>query len=169
MDAIKEILNARNEAIKKIDTIFDELIRKLENNPPSSALPSSKAYEIIYPIATNPTVFKGKSPTAVIFDNERVDVRSWKMVIGEIMQRCNADTEKHVDLMNLRGKISGPKRVLLAKDNDKMRSPIKVDENLYIETHYDTETNLRILMTRILDAVSYDYSNIFVAIRVDTH
>jgi len=35
------------------------------------------------------------------------------------------------------------------------------------ETHYDTETLLRILITRILDVVNYDYSGISVVIRND--
>ena len=81
------------------------------------------------------------------------------------MKRCNADSEKHVSLMNLRGKISGRERVILAKERDKMRSPLKISENLYIETHYDTETLLRTLMTRILDVVDYDYSYIKVAVK----
>ena len=35
----------------------------------------------------------------------------------------------------------------------KMRSPVKIGEALFVETHYDTETLLRILTTRILDEV----------------
>lgn len=94
-----------------------------------------------------------------------MDVGTWKMVLQEILQRCNADPEKHVELMNLRGKISGRERVFLAKEPESMRSPIKLSENLYVETHYDTETLIRIMTTRILDAVGYDYSGISVAIR----
>ena len=46
------------------------------------------------------------------------------------MRHCNRDTEKHVDLMNLRGRIFGRERVLLAKDGEDMRSPLMVGENL---------------------------------------
>jgi len=82
-----------------------------------------------------------------------------------MLSRCNADSEMHVALMNLRGKISGRERVILAKEADKMRSPMKIDDNLYFETHYDTETLLRTILTRVLDVVGYDYSHILVAVR----
>jgi hypothetical protein len=101
----------------------------------------------------------------VIFGNEQTEARTWKMVAEEIMKRCNADPEKHVALMNLRGMISGRERVFIAKDGSRMNSPKKIDENLYIETNYDAETLLRVLLTRILDAVDYDYSSISVAVR----
>ena len=48
-----------------------------------------------------------------------------------------------------------------------MHSPVKIDEALYVETHYDAETLLRILTTRILDAVGYDYSDIRIAIKAE--
>ncbi|MCL1857958.1 MAG: hypothetical protein FWF92_01825 [Oscillospiraceae bacterium] len=149
----------------KVDTAFAELIRKLESDSDISERRWIGNYETVYPITANAAIFKGKKPTAVIFGDERIDVGKWKTVVGEIMRRCNADSEKHVSLMNLRGKISGRERVILAKEEDKMRSPMKISENLYIETHYDTETLLRTIMTRILDMVDYDYSCIKVAVR----
>ena len=165
MNAIQEIQNIRSEIMLKVDTAFTELIQKLESGGGTSERRWVGNYETTYPITANPAIFKGKKPTAVIFGDERVDVSKWKTVIEEIVKRCNSDSEKHVSLMNLRGKISGRERVLLAKEGDKMRSPMRIDENLYIETHYDTETLLRTLMTRILDAVDYDYSCIKVSVR----
>jgi hypothetical protein len=165
MDVIQEIQNIRGKIILELDTAFSELIRNLEANPNGVQLRQAEDYEIIYPITVNSAVFKGKKPVAVIINGVRIDVSKWKTVVTEIMKDCNSDPEKHVALMNLRGKISGRERVLLAKESNMMRSPIKIYENLYIETHYDTETLLRTLMTRILDAVDYDYSNILVAIR----
>jgi hypothetical protein len=149
----------------KVDTAFTELIRKLESGSNIAERSWIGNYETIYPITANPAIFKGKKPTAVMFGNERVDVGKWKTVIEEIMKRCDADSEKHVSLMNLRGKISGRERVILAKEGDKMRSPLKISENLYIESHYDTETLLRTLTKRILDVVDYDYSCVKVAVR----
>lgn len=165
MNIIQEIQNIRGDIMLKVDTAFAELIRKMENESNLSERQWTGDYETVYPITANPAIFKGKKPTAVIFGEERVDVGKWKTVIEEMMKRCNADPEKHVALMNLRGKVSGRERVILAKEDDKMRSPMKIGENLYIETHYDTETLLRTLMTRILDVVDYDYSGIMVAIR----
>jgi len=103
-----------------------------------------------------------KKPTAITIGGERIEVSTWKKVITEIMNHCNNDAEKHVELMNLRGKIAGRERVILSKTDDKMRSPLKIDENLYLETHYDTETLLRTTITRILDVVRYNYHDIII-------
>jgi len=165
MNTLREIQNTRGEIMLKVDAAFAELIRRLESNEEPVANRQTESYETIYPITTNPAIFKGKKPTVMMFGDEQVDVRTWKMVAEEMMRRCNADPEKHVALMNLRGRISGRERVFLAKDSNHMLSPKKIDENLYIETNYDAETLMRILMTRILDAVDYDYSNISVATR----
>ncbi len=81
------------------------------------------------------------------------------------MKRCNDDAGKHAALMALRSRVQGRSRLLLGSGADGMRSPIKIDRGLYMETHYDTESLLRIMKTRILDAVGYDYSGIQVAIR----
>ena len=48
-----------------------------------------------------------------------------------------------------------------------MRSPVKIDEALYVETHYDAETLMRILTTRILNMVDYDYSGVRIAIKAE--
>lgn len=173
MDVMQEIQSARAQIIEEVNSTFDQVLQMLESNGigensfvEDGAQTQNGDYESIYPLAINPGVFKGKKPTGVLFgENGRVDVGTWKMVFQEILQRCNADPEKHVELMNLRGKISGRERVFLAKESDGMRSPLKLSENLYVETHYDTETLMRIMTTRILDAVGYDYSGISVAIR----
>ena len=164
MSIIQELENIRSEVLMT-DTHLKELIRRLENNSGIIEARTSENFETVYSININPVIFKGKKPTAVIFGDERMDARNWKTVVELIMKRCNKDTEKHVSLMNLRDKIFGRDRVLLSKENDGMHSPLKIDENLYVETHYDAESLMRILLARILDAVDYDYSNISVSTR----
>ena len=61
----------------------------------------------------------------------------------------------------------GRNRVLLGSEKGQMRSPVKIDEALYVETHYDAETLLRILTTRILDAVGYDYGRIQISVKAE--
>ena len=85
----------------------------------------------------------------------------------EILKDCCKDLAKHQMLMDLRGKILGRNRVLLGSETGKMRSPVKIDEALFVETHYDAETLLRILTTRILDEVGYDYSKIQIAVKTE--
>ena len=161
------------QQIRALDVKLGQVIRVMEiqNEEPvqeGSRLRdnTSESFETICPLHSGTAMFKGKKPTGVLFgESDRVDVGTWKKVFREILRRCNADPEKHVSLMNLRGRISGRERILLSKDPDGMRSPLKVADNLYVETHYDTETLLRLLMVRILDAVGYDYRHISVAIR----
>ena len=166
MSVMQEIQNTRSELMLKVDTAFAELMRRLEANGADVESPQPEVYETTYPITINPAIFKGKKPTALMFGDEHVEVRTWKMVVEEIMKRCNADPEKHVELMNLRGRLAGRERVFLAKEGNLMQSPRKIAENLYMETNYDAETLMRILITRILDAVDYDYSDISVATRI---
>ena len=85
----------------------------------------------------------------------------------EVVKDCCKDPVKHQTLMDLRGKILGRNRVLLGSETGKMRSPIEIEKALYVETHYDAETLLRILTTRILDAVGYDYSGIRIAVQTE--
>lgn len=100
-------------------------------------------------------------------DGNRIDVPTWKKVVEAILQNCNKDVSKHKELESLCGKVSGRERVFLADKPDNMRSPIKVDKNIYVESHYDTETLLRIVITRILTPVKYNYSGIMIAVRKD--
>lgn len=161
---IEDLQSARNELIREIDSAFAELAQRLEQEPMPLA-GGAEEYDRIYPLTYPSGAFKGEKPTAVIFGREKIPVYTWKMVFSEIMKRCNADTDKHRELMALRGRASGRARMFLSDRPDGMRSPLQIDHKLYAETHYDTETLLRILMHRILDAVHYEYGNIYVAVR----
>ena len=167
MDVIREIHNTRDEIIDQVNMAFEELAERLINGAEPKEIRHRKHYESEYRLTSNPAIFKGKKPTMVVIGGKRIEVRTWKMIVAEIMNHCNKDAEKHVELMNLRGKISGRERVILGKTGDEMRSPLMIDENLYLETHYDTETLLRTLMTRILDVIGYNYNDIIIKTRAD--
>jgi hypothetical protein len=163
VNLIQEIQDVRRR-ILEVESVLAGLVRRLENDDEPIERSTAQNYETVYPLTVNPAIFKGKKPTAILFGDKRVATHKWKAVAEELMKHCNADAEKHVALMNLRGKIAGRERVFLAREKSNMRSPIEIDKNLYIETNYDTETLLRILMTRIFDAINYDYSGISVSI-----
>ena len=171
MDMVYELQRVRAELVSQVDATFEQLLQRvraeqegLENAAAGET--ETTGYEAIYPLSVGPAIFKGKKPTGVIFANgARIDVPSWKKVVEEILRRCNAEQDKHLALMELRGKVAGRERTLLAKNGNGMRSPMKIDRNLYMETHYDTQTLLRILTLRILDVVGYDHSGIAIAIR----
>ena len=166
MLTVQDLQIARNQVIREIDTMFLELIENLENPSENAVTEENESYDNIYPITFNAAEFKGKKPTSLIFGMERVPVLTWRMVFEKIMERCNADVDKHIALMNLRSKISGKARVILSDRPDGMRTPTQIAHKLYAETHYDTPTLLHVLLHRILDPVKYDYNNIYVTVRV---
>ena len=171
MDVILELQTLKKELIQEIDEKIEQTIKMLQNNydqPLEIKRIPAKMYESIYPLNTGTGIYKGKRPTGIIFANgKRVETPTWKRVREEILKDCCKSPEKYRAMMDLRGKVQGRNRVLIGSETGKMRSPVKIDEALYVETHYDTETLLRILTTRILNEVGYDYSKIKIAVRVE--
>lgn len=169
MDTIQELQNFRTQLIQEINVTFDRMIQNLRTEQaPTGQVAEVREYESLYPLTAATGIFKGKKPTGVRFpDGTREDVRTWKNVVKVILGRCNKVLTNHKNLENLCGKVAGRERVFLAARPDGMRSPLKIDDKIYIETHYDTETLLRILTTRILEPINYDYSGITLTIRND--
>ena len=169
MDIDKELWAFRERIIQEMDAELEQLARKLKTEAKEPAAAKTETlYENTYSLNAELSIFKGKKPTGVIFaGGKRVDVPTWKKAVEEILKDCNSDRGRHQKLMALRGKVQGRDRVLLGSENKTMRSPLKIADDLYVETHYDTETLLRIVTTRILSAVAYDYSEIRIAVRND--
>ena len=171
MDTAKELQVLREELIREIDEKIGQMLKKLQNENNTNHQKNhvqTRVYESVYPLNVGTGIYKGKRPTADIFPGEvRKECPTWKKVMEEILKDCCKNLERHQMLMDLRGKILGRNRVLLGSETGKMRSPVKIDEALFVETHYDAETLLRILTTRILDEVGYDYSKIQIAVKTE--
>jgi len=167
MNIIREIQIAQIE----INNVLEQLIQRLQQYEQAGRTSvqlsdkEAEGYETIYSLTSHTAIFKGKKPTGIIFNGERRDVGTWKKVFELILKDCVSNSEKHLDLLNLRGKVSGRDRVLLSDKPDNMRSPFEISKYLFIESHYDTESLLRILTSRILDPVGYDYTAIKIAVR----
>ena len=162
MDMIEELEAMRKRVLQEINAEFDLMIARMERMEAQEEVP----YESTYSLTAGAGIFRGTKPTSVIFpDGKRADVRSWKDVAEAVMKRCVEDPQNALKLMELAGRISGRKRTLLASSGDGMRSPLKIREGLYMETHYDVETLLNVLTVRILGAIQYDHSGIKVTIR----
>ena len=166
MNILQEIEAMRKRMLQEINTEFDILIEQISTaegvtEPWEQIAP----YEIKYPLTAGAGIFKGKKPTGVIIEGDSLPLRTWKQLVSEIMKRCMTSEPYRKALEELAGKVSGKKRVLLAKTDAGMRSPLPIGEDLFMETHYDTETLLNILMTRLLLPIGYDFSNIFVTVR----
>jgi hypothetical protein len=82
-----------------------------------------------------------------------------------ILKRCNQDKKYHEKLMYLRNKTAGKCRVFLSDKPDGMKRPLKIDDDLYGEIHYGTQTLIHILVNRILSPVGFDCFGISIAIK----
>jgi len=156
----------------EINKIFEQLTLKIQQHTGTfgvsdySIQKSNNNYESILQLNSNTALFKGKKPTGIIFGGgERKDVGTWKKVFELVLKDCIADPERHVNLLELRGKISGRERLILSDKPDGMRSPFEITDHLFIESHFDTTNLLHILLNRILKPIGYDYTNIKIAIR----
>ena len=67
-------------------------------------------------------------------------------------------------VLDLRDKILGRKRSRLSYKSENMRSPLKLYDELYIETNYDAETLMNLLI-QILEEISYNYNSIQIIIK----
>jgi hypothetical protein len=99
----------------------------------------------------------------VLFGKERVEAKTWVQVYTVILKRCNESPKHHETLMYLRGKLSGKCRVFLSDKPDGMRSPVKIDEDMYGEVHYGSACLMHILINRILAPARFDCFDIYVA------
>ena len=121
--------------------------------------------EFTMPLSASTYLFVGTKPAAVLFGDERVEVKTWREVYTVIMKRCNQDERYHEMLMYLRNKASGKIKKFLSDSPEGMTRPVKIDESMYGETHYGSATMLHILTLRILSPIRYDYSNINIVLR----
>lgn len=114
-------------------------------------------------LASNPFVFKGRKPVSITLPSgEMILTPKWKSVVIEILKDCNADTEMHYRMMKLCGITAGRFRMLLGHDPSKMDSPLKIDDDIYFESKFDTEYLIKMMTEKVLDQVGYDYSDITV-------
>jgi len=159
---IDEVKKARDSLIQIVNENFDRLIVRLEN-PDLICEPIE--YERILPLTTDPSKFIGKKPKAVLFGEERVEVKTWCKVYEIILKRCNEDPKHHKMLMYLRNKVAGKCRVFLSDKPDRMSKPLRIDDDLYGEIHYGSATLAHILVNHILTPVGFDCSGISVVLK----
>lgn len=157
--ALSQLEMLRSELHSMVDARVD---RSIQHILTSSVLEESPTL----PLHTDPSVFKGKKPEAVLFPNgQSVRTTTWKSAVLAILQDCNADPTMHTYLTELRGKVMGRQRTILAASPEKMHAPLEIDKELYMESYYDTASLLYVLKNRVLDEVGYNYSGIRVQLR----
>lgn len=161
-NTISNIRKKQDELILMINSVFDEIVNEIALTNAAEPIHNSE-YEVMYPV-TNTSGFKGKKVIAVILNGERKITPTWKSAFKLILQDAIKDSNRKQKLYSLCDKLLGRKRTRLSASSQNMRSPIELDNNLYVEAHYDTETLMNLLL-QILNEIGYDYTNIKIAIK----
>lgn len=156
---LTEIENLRAQLHELVDRKVDLLTQQITSG-------QAAVGPLVLPLDVPSAIFKGKKPIALVFpDGAEVAVPTWKKAAAAIMRDCNDDPRMHESLLYLCGKVSGKLRVILDRTPERMDVPLKIDEGLYLESKYDTESLLTVLTKRVLDVVGYDYHGIMVKYR----
>ncbi len=105
-------------------------------------------------------ILRGTKPTLVRYGDEVIPVTSWKRAFAAVLDICNRQEHYHEELLAIRNETLGRSRKVIADSPQGMLSPLKVDDNLYIETNFSTEALLRLLRDRILNRIDFDRRDI---------
>lgn len=161
---LPKIEQCRTELHQMIDNAFNKLVLSLVENEAVHDMKNGDC--LILPLAASPAVFKGTKPTAVFLpDRSEVPVRTWKNAAQVILQDCCADPQRKERLMELRGRVAGNFRFLIHDRPDGLSVPLKICDDLYLESKFDTEALLRNITNKLLDRVGYDYRGIVIQYR----
>lgn len=156
---LAEIERIRRECRQLVDSKFDALTSRVLEEGGAEL----KEDERVLTLAAMPSAFKGKKPVSLILPGgAEVNTPSWKKAVTAILQDCNSDPRRHKWMLELRGRVFGNFRPLLAKTPEGMGAPLKIDEGLYWESKFDTEAMLRNLTDKLLSKAGYDYQGVVV-------
>lgn len=153
---IEEAEASRQKMHALIDKDYDALIRCIETGEPIEAQPMS--------LHSDSRQFRGTKPKEIIFGEERtVSVNTWREAARILLEDCNR--KRHTQLANICDKVSGRDRKILSSDPTGMDVPLKIDEVIFFEGKFSTESLLYVLKELIFDVVGYDYSEIRIRLR----
>lgn len=161
-EIIKDIRKKQDEMILMVNSTFDAIVEEVKKINNISNFDVND-YELEYPL-TNTSGFKGKKVIAVVINKNRYIAPTWKSVVKIILKDAIKNPKYRKNLHNLSNKILGRTRVRLSSSDDNMRSPVEIEKDLYVETHYDTESLMNLLL-QVLNEISYDYSNVKIIIK----
>ena len=150
---LAEIEAVRARLVTEINVQLDELTQRIRSGK-CGETPST----LSIPLSSDTRILKGAKPISVSYKGMDIPTFTWKSVIETILGICNEQEQYHKALLEARGTIAGRDRMILSDSPDGMTKPLKIDEELFVEVHYDTDTLFRILKDRIFAAIGYDGS-----------
>ena len=160
-ELIATIELSRRDVLALVNDRYDALLEAIRTG---GSITGSNALSAR--LQDNAALFKGKKPVAVILpDGCEITVATWKEVVQAIFTDCFEKPTRYAKLLTLNGRIAGKSRVLVSRESAGMGAPVQIGDGLFFESKFDTETLLNVLMHRVLDAIGYDYSGIYIRYR----
>lgn len=154
------IEETRMKLIEQINNQCDALIEQISTNGNLGLFTFTLS-------SLSPAQLKGKKPVSLEFSNhEMVKTPTWKKVVETILKDVNNDPIYHQALLEFNGKCLGKQRAILNSTPESMDVPIEIDENIFFEAKYDTETLIRVLTERVLKPIGYKYEDIKLTYKV---
>ena len=161
---LAEVEHCRAQLHQLIDDRLDAFLLRITRGDLSEYIRDEAVQAI--PFVSAPARCKGMKPVAVVLPGgSMVETSTWKKAAAAILRDCDADPGRHEQLMEMRGRVNGNFRRLLAEDPDGMDAPLKITEGLYLESKFDTQALLENLDQKILRRVGYDCGGIAVLYR----
>ena len=158
------IEKSRTEMLNLINAEYDHLKAMVLTKETDASEPEQFSIDI--PLNSNGSVFKGRKPISVLFeDGEECMASTWKQVVKTLLERCYATPKTRERLNSMCGLISGKSRLLFCRDATAMGSPIKVGDDMYIETKFDAETLMNVVVRRVLIPAGFDVSGIAIKVQ----
>ena len=159
MDYEKQIEELREDLIRQVNQKCDSLLEAYRNGGQCDLHEKRECEHRL--IAVSPAELKGKKPLAIqTKSGEWIETLTWKKVVQKILQTYNENPESHKKFMDMRGKVFGRWGAILESTPDNMSVPLKIDENLYFEAKFDTETMIKVLLEKVLTPANCDCSEI---------
>ena len=150
-ELLKELERMRMKMIRSINCDYDNLRMKLTSE---EVVPAPIHMD-------NPNRFISTKPVRLYIGSDEFSVSKWSEVAYFTL--CKLNAERHEEIREVAGRFSGKKRKILGNDADAMDRALKIDEDLYFELHYGTETMLTLLL-KICKYVDFDIDDILVSV-----
>lgn len=160
-------LNADLAKLEKWDE--EEIVKRAEKltskaleiwNMPETKYKEEDEYISAYDLSDTETSFIGEKIKSFRFDNHVYDVNSWKEFCENIARFLyDLDKIPFIELVKRTGENSEENAKRFSSNPKELRRPTKIDDDIYIETNYNTDAMLNSIRY-IADAYSIEQSEI---------
>ncbi len=168
-DVLARLNALRTSLIREINRQINGIIRDGDADTPRRSTPvvretsgqmAASGETMSIALCGDVSTLRGTKPTLVRYGDDTIPVTSWKRAFAAVLDICNRQEHYHEALLTICNETLGRSRKVIADSPQGMLSPLKVDDNLYVETNFSTEALLKLLRDRILNRIDFDSRSI---------